>query len=676
MFTVIIAEKEHIEKTEEYGLFLKPFLASGDVVFCQWNPRARTLEDMLPALSDVVGRRKVWRAVIVSDEAGILKQNPFDMVSHLPERFTGPIRGSKETVAEEEDFVYSEEYQAYLEAEHQKKLLAYEEAAENPLTRLTTFFCNTPTVTKAEESALAENDPGYLRYIAEHRRKQELRRQIIGDEVMETVQPTEVLCIAKRTYVSAEREFDTVWSSHTELEYSRFYDRNMYFDKMRYLVFDILPKTQRDYMFDYIRFLYVTILLASNDIPSGCLAAERVYKLDCENDETALGKLLKTYEAKLNLTKENLEAKVKQIQEKKPRVFTDREARQIFCAKVDQPVIFGADVDREELFVKTHQIGLSDGCPTDEERMWEREFGRSQKELAGMLKQSRRALKRVAANARSRQDEIYDSVELLNEFQLEDIQDFVDNQELEMLRTDVVDLYDEEAFFGEAKQMDKQIRGKIQKRMYKNTTLALGGAACAMFLLSFFTLFFKNMTQSVIRFAASLVFTALGIGAFALVAVATLFLLRGELVFSFKLFNDVLRKLSNQIYSAMDRYAKYLGHVSNIRRGNAVLNAVSRKDNPDQDMIILYKKHIADIEKAKAEAKDVFGPYMVGSVPVQSDQLFAYDFDFETPMDYQYPLPYTEGTACKITFIQTGVSAYVPVEFIKKIMVRREELYE
>ena len=680
MFTVIIAQKDFIEKTEEYGMFLKPFLASGDVVFCQWNPGETCLEDMLPTLNDAVGRRKHWRALIVCDEAGIHKQNPFDLVTHLPERFTGSIRGNAERSSEAEssadEMFCSREYKQYLQAEHEKKLLAFEEAAENPLTRLVTFFCNTPTVTKEEDSALAEDDPEYLHYVVEHRRKQELRRQIIGDQVMETSQPTEVLCVAKRTYVSAEREFDTVWSSHTELEYSRFYDRNMYFDKMRYLVFDILPKTQRDYMFDYIRFLYATLLLASNDVPSGCLATERVYKLDCENDENALCKLLKTYEAKLNITKENLEDKIKKIREKKPRVFTDREARQIFCAKVEQPVTFGGEFDREELFVEHSRIGLANGCPEDEGRFWDRQYDRSRKALSGMLKQSRRALKRVAGNARTRQEDTFDSVELLNEFQLEDIQDFIDNQELEMLRTDVVDLYDEEAFFSDTKDLDRQIREKIDKRMYKKTTLALGGVACLMFLLGFFTLFFRNNTQNIIRFSASFRFAGLGLTVFAAVALVVLIFLRSELVLSFKNFNNTIRIMGNRVYSAMDLYSKYLGHVCNVRRGHAVLNAVNRKDNPDQDMIILYKKHIADIEKARAEAKDVFGQFMVGPLPANSEFMSAYDYDFEAPADYRYPLPYTEGTARKITFIQPGVVVKVPVEFVKQIMVRREELYE
>jgi len=245
-----------------------------------------------------------------------------------------------------------------------------------------------------------------------------------------------------------------------------------------------------------------------------------------------------------------------------------------------------------------------------------------------------------------------------------------------MLRTDVVDLYDEEAFFSDTKDLDREIREKIEKRMYQKTTLALGGAACLMFLLGFFTLFFRNNTQNIIRFSASFLFAAFGLAAFAVVAVVVLLFLRSELVLSFKHFNDVLRIMGNRVYSAMDTYSKYLGHVCNVRRGHAVLNAVNRKDNPDQDMIILYKKHIADIEKARAEAKDVFGQFMVGPLPAHPEYMSGYDYDFESPADYRYPLPYTEGTARKVTFIQPGVVVKVPVEFVKQIIVRREELYE
>lgn len=701
MFTVIIAEKEHIDKIHEYELFLRPFLTAGDVVFCQWNPREARLADMVPDLADKVGRRREWRAVILCNEDGLHQQNPFDLVKTRPRRFEGAIRGtardaqqsvavSQENMPEDDieiyarivhnerdlDNIYSEEYKKFLEEEHERKLQAYEEAAGNPLTRLVTFFCDTPTVTKGLESQMNDGDPDFRRYIVEHQRKEALRRQILDGEQMDIFQPTEVLCLAKRTYTSAQKEFDTVWSSHTEMEYTRFYDRNMYFDKMRYLVFDILPKNQRDYMFNYIRFLYAAILLASQHVPSGCLAAERVYTLQCENDEDALSALLQTYEAKLKLTKEYLNQEIQKIREKKPRVLSDREVKAVFEIQTNQAVLPDGDFSQEELTVRTVQFGLADGCRHDEAILWDREYKRTQEALGKLLKQSRRGLKKSAKNARSLDDVSYERMECLNEFQVEDIQEYTDNQEMEMLGTQTMDLYNEEPFREDMEQAHKKVHRKIRTRMYRGTTLALGAVACLMFILGFFTVFFRNSGSGAFSLVTALIVVGVALGVFAVSAVVVLFFLRWGLVKEVRDFNESMAQLGHRVFDATAQYSKYLNHMTNVRRGYGVLDAVANREDPDHDRIVLYKKHILDIETALAEVRMVFGQFMVGSEHARTDQLKPYDHNFNIPMDYAYPLPYHPGTARRITFVQKGVFADVPVEFVKSLMVRREELYE
>lgn len=701
MFTVIIAQEEYVEKVQQYELFLRPFLESEDVKFCKWNTEGQRLSEMVPDLAGIVGRRKEWRAVILSDEEGLNKQNPFDLVDQKPEPFTGEKRGADSVLAKEGDregdesgpeltndqlvdlernldYIYSDEYKAYLEQEHRKKLAAYEQAATKSLTRLVTFFCNGPTVTKGSTSSMAEKDSDYRRYVAESQRKKELRSEILGTEIMEIAQPKEVLCIAKRTYECDECEYDTLWSVHTEAEYSRFYDRNMYFDKMRYLVFDILPKEQRDYSFDYIRYMYATILLATNTIPNSCLSAERVYSLECENDEHALRVLLQTYDAKLDATKEMLKQRIREIHQKKPLTLTDSEAARLFDSRVEQTVVLDDSVKAEDLYAKPQLIGLANGCSRNEEVVWEEEYSRSRRTLNKMLKQTRRALKRAATAAQSQQDVPIGNVLMLNEFQKEDVQDFVDAQELEMLRVDTVDLYNEEAMAEQMEAADKEVKEKIKTRMFRGTTLAVGGVACGAFLLGFFTVFlnFKNAQQNFFNFGTTLILLGVLMGLFAVGAIVTLFFLRSGLTGKFREYNEVVHGVDVQLHQAMGKYTKYLTHACNMRRGYGVLNAVQESVNPDVQTVTLYMKHIADMERAKDENKDVFGQFMVGKKDVRHEDATPYTWNFDKAEDYQYPLPYTEGTVRKITFVQSGVEATVPVDFVKRIVVRREELYE
>ena len=672
MFTVIIAEKEYIDKLEEYKLFLKPFLSNRELAFCEWHTDKTSFAEMLPTLASEVGRRKDWRAILICDEKGISQQNPFDLVNLPAEKYEGPLHGVDPTTETgETDTVY----QQYLEAEHQKKLHAYTLAAENPLTRLVTFLCDDPTVTVTQTETLSKNDPGYGRYVAQVQKKAELRANIRGDEVIETAQPKEILCVARRTYCSAADEFETVWSSHSELEYSRFYDRNLYFDKMRYLVFDILPKTQRDYSFDYIRFLYATLVLGAKELPAGSLVPERVYRLECENDEAALKRLLQTYEYKMNVTKEELLQKIRDIEGKKPRLLRDKEVQQIFSAQAT-PAVLDADFDVEPMYAAYQKIGFADGCPTDVAIFWNGEYKRSQKTLFQLLKLSRRAVKRAARETRCQQEEALDDALLLNEFQLEDVQERINNQELEMLRTNLVDLYSEKAFLEDMEEDDKNIQKKIETRMYRRTTIAVGVIAALLFSFGFLSLFYHNASSNVFNFSTGLIITGVAVGAFIVVAAVALFFLRNALVERFKDFNETMHTIHGRISGGMAQYTKYLTHVYNVRRGYAVLEAAEKLQNPDAGKVILYKKHICDIEAAKAAVRDIFGQFMEDAVPFDRASVLPYEYNYDRPTEYVYPLPYTEGTCCHIQFMQADTKTDVPVDFMKSLTVRREELYE
>lgn len=668
MFTVIIAEKEYIDKVKEYQLFLKPFMDRKKVAFCQWYPEYDRLADMVPTLAEEVGRRLEWRAVIICNEKGINQRNPFDLVTHLPSKYSGAKPGDPEGENE------ADEYEEYLQSEHKNKLLAYEEATSNPMTKLVTFMCESPTVTKVQLSS--NEDAGYVRYITENSRKQELRKSILGSEIIETAMPCEILCVAKRTAGICAEEFDTVWSSHTETEYSNFCDRNMYFDKMRFMVFDILPRTQRNYAFDYVRFLYATILLASNDIPSGCLNPARVYSIQCKNDEDALCDLLYAYEAKLDATKNLLEQRINKLNQEKARRLTDREAEQIFCAKVTVPVAIDNEFDKSELYVSTNGIGLSNGCPSSEEGVWDTRYTKSKKTLHRLLKQTHRSLRHAAKDAHTFDYIDVDRVGLLNEFQLDDVKEHIDNEELAMVATHTPDLYNEEAFAERMEEGSDNVKRKIKKRMQKLATVAVGAVGILAYILGFVTMFFRNSDSNAFNWTATGIIVLSALGAICAIAFVTLFFLRGALIKRFKGYNRVMSDIDGDIKMALNEYSHYLSHMCNVRRGFLVLNTAHSKENPNTEKVTLYTKHIIDIEAAKAELKEVFGHYMTEESDIDITEVAEYDFNFDRPCEYVYPLPYSAGDAKTITFIQPGITTEIPVSFVESIVVRREELYD
>lgn len=674
MFTVVIAEKEHINSIQEYKVFLKPFIDDARVEFCEWRPEETSLADSVPHLVDAVSRHREWRAIVLCDENGLEKKNPFERVE-----FTAP--GYVPLTETEDEALLIEHRQRYLDELKELKFRAFEQAARQPLTQLMARLCEGPLLTKNKNSRVAEfMEPidrlDYLEYQEESWKKQELREQIIAGEKLNISLPAEVVCVAKRTHTQQEYDINTSWEPHEDIQYSRFYDWNLYFDKMRYLVFDILPKDNQDYEFDYIRFLYAVMILANNDTPSGVLRPNRVFCLNCENDEKALVRLMSLYDAKLAQTGSVLTSKVNAIQSAEKARLSDRDARMIFCSNINVPVTISQEVDRSGLYADPKSLGLSTDCPKDNEYgEWDRTYLNSRKTLHRLLKQPRRALKSAAADMRRMNHVDLGKAGILNEFQAEDVKEYTGEEELNMVSVVTPNLFDTERYEKQMTEHCKTIHRKIETRMTRKTTIALGLVALGLYLIGFLPLLFNNLSDAK-NIMWSLVITGAAVLLLAVVSIVCLLFLRGSLQELYRAFNRLMHGINGEIDGSLALFSRYLSHACNVMRGFSVLNFLARNEDPDTMRIRVLKKHLADICRTREELREIFGRYISEHADIDPNKVDAYLYDFTRAVDFPYPMPYSEGMKCQIEFMQPGNTVQVPVNFVKRITVRREELYD
>ncbi len=656
MFTVVIAEKEHLDGIKEFGSFLKPFLDAAHIAFCEWIPDEETLADSVPELTAQVSRHDEWRAVIIADGAGLKRKNPFDLAG-----YEQPVCGAGES------------RESFLLRVRQAKFAAFGRAAKQPLTRLVTHLCEWPIVAEGRNNAAA--DPEFAEYLAESLRKQELRREILGDENPVISLPAEVICLARRTCGETDYDINTLWTPHIDHNYSRFYDWNMYFDKMRYLVFDLLPEDHKNYTFDYIRFLYVTLLLANNETPPGCLNPNRVYNIGCENDESALDRLFSGYNAKLCATEELLEERLRELKAKQKERLSDRESEAIFCGNVNIPVVVLDGVDKSGLYAKPGEIGLSTDCPTDNEYgIWHSTYQRSRRTLGRLVKQPRRALKKAASDMRNMKTADLDRALLLNELQLEDVEEHTSEEELSMVDTVTFGLYGTEDYEKRMEGSDREIRRKIKTRMTKSRTVALSSAVLLIYLAGFLPLVFGNLTDSTgLGYSLLLAFGAVLL--VALAALICLFCLRGALTSLMRSFNTIMHGIDNEIEEGMASYSRYLSHACNVMRGFSVLNFCKSRKDPDALLASVYKKHILDLRRARENTMEVFGQFISGQSGCD-EKAEVYDYDFDRAVDYSYPIPFGERFRRQAEFMQAGNYVAIPVDFVRRVTLRREELYD
>ncbi|MCQ2538946.1 MAG: hypothetical protein MJ114_00720 [Acetatifactor sp.] len=712
MFTVVIAEKSHIDAIEEYGIFLKPLLKKSNIHFCEWVPGENNLTLSVPNLRETVGSRDEWRAILLCDESGIGEKNPFDQIKpqlpKYPELIVPSVKDEEEITKEEVDKkvkeakrnaktaqapaapVVVESREALLErleAEYEEKrkqyfvdlkdakFKAFAEASNNPLTRLATFLCYDKAVIHGKDT-LANEDPAFAEYIEESKEKERLRKEILDSDVkMEIAAPVELVCIAKRTYTEEEYDINNSWASHMEGEYSKFTDWNMYYNKMRYLIFDILPKNHRNYTNDYIKFLYTILLVAEHEAPRGALRSDRVYNITCENNKEALDSTLSLYDAKLAMTEEILEGRLRELKNKPFKAVEDEDVQATYCTETPVLVSSAQHVSRDGFYAKPKQIGLTGNCPRNELTVWGNTFDTAKKTLALVMKQSKRAVRKAAADMHTMINPDLNKAGLLNEFQVEDVTEFTDHQERAMVDVPTRDLGNMSEFLEEMEKQNKMITKAMMGRMTRNTALVIGIVSILIYLIGFLPLLLSNYASDTSKMVALIIIGVVTL-LMVLLGILRLLIFRSHIRKMLKEYNGIMRDIEEDIDDTEKKFTEYLTHTLSSIKGFAVLEFLGDYKDPNSQKMLVIRKHLADIRRNREELKDIYGSYISGTYVFGEDQLKPYEFNFDRGVDYTYEIPFNTDHMSRMEFMQPGNTVYVPIDFLERIVLRREELYE
>ena len=654
MFTVIIAEKEHIDRIREYDVFLKPFADLRHIALCRWEPQEDTLRKAVPELEEVVAGEKVWRAVILNTSEGSLQRNPYDLVSYTP-----PQR-------DEDDMP------AYLAKLREEKFAAFRQAIQKPLTRLVTYLCDQPLIQEGRNAAA--QDLEFAEYQAEAQYKQELRAQLLDGESIDFPRPAEVLCISPRLYCQRSDELRSSWNEHVEHQYSAFADWNMYFDKMRYMVFDLPPENYQTYAFDYIRFLTVVMLVAGQKTPLGAMRPNRLYCIDCENDSEALTALLQRYDQKLYATDALLEQKIKTVYEEIYPTVSNREVLGNLCAKVTVPVTLREDFNLSDIYVTGVHLGLSTDCPVEEELLWDENQGQSGKAIHRLFKQPARSLGRALDNFRGLNRVQNCKYGKLDSFQLEDVREHIRDEELAMLQSAADAAFDQEGFNKRIKKSDEAVREKIETRMTRARTVGTGAILLALFVMSCAPMLFSNFENLQAR-GLSFGMVGIGLAILAVTSLVCLFFLRGALKRKFNEYNETASEAANAVMGQMNDYSRYLSHACNVMRGYSVIDNYELVGTETDPRILVYRKHQEDIRQQREQLRTTFLFFFPREYEAKPDVEEAYAYEFDRAKDYAYPMP-CGARQRVIDYLQKDNHVTLPVNFIESITLRTEELYE
>lgn len=696
LFTVLIAEKEHIDAIrKENKLFFEPFLNSKDLAFCCWNPLGRTINEAVPELLDTVGREKQWRAVIINNcsEETVKTRNPFDSADDsVIKSITTPSQQPNDGETSDE---WISKWEIYFEALTKAKNEMYRNTLELPLQKLATWLCFRPEdyilndvkdKQSIHEWALECLEGDEIKpstrleilernqYKCELRLKESLRREFMDDKYLNIAYPSEVHCISTRTTENTFFDPDVYWNIPSDNDYSAFADRNMYFDKMRFMVFDLLPETHRNFRTDYIRFLASVLIFVSNPTPISAMQARRLYLLEAETDETPLRILVNSYNKKLESTAEVIENEMERIRNEIPSELTDKVAESLFCTPKDVAVLLDESCDTEKVFAKNN-YGLSYDCPENEHHKWNREYDSSQKELAYIIKQQSRAVKKSVNQAHYASEVIDVNINRLTPLQIDDVKDYTNNSENEMVASIPPDFSDISKYTDRMAEQSENVKKVLSRRMSRKVTIVLSAVCLVLYLICYLPFFFTNNSTPV-TVSTAILFTAAMLGLLASIMFITLFFLRSSVKKAVKAFNDTARGVINDIETYLKKVSKYLSAMCSVRRGFSVQNHANKNVDEFTKSLRIRRKHLEDIRKKRAQLLEDYEEYFDDKKYCDEVMSRPYDYNFDLQMEYDYAAPFLAGDVRQIEFMNSGNYVTVPSSYVTKISVRMEGIYD
>ncbi len=696
MFTVLIAQKEHIDAIQQGNkLFFEPFLENKELAFCYWDPAGQSLTDSVPGLLDAVGRHKDWRAVILNNATikSSKQRNPFDIVD------SSGITSLKMPVQQPEigdDLAaWKESWKQYYEDLTQAKETIFRDALKLPFQKLTTWLCFRPEdyvlndVREKQDvldwamGVLGRDDikpSAWLellereQYKLELRMKENIRRAFIAENYLSIAYPTEVHCISLRSAENNYFDPDAFWNIRQDSAYSTFADRNMYFDRMRFMVFDMLPPTHRNFRADYIRFLATVLVFISNPAPGSALQARRLYRMEVETDDTPLCTLVTSYDKKLSATAEVIEIEMDRIRSEIPGKLSDKDAEALFCTPRDISVMLDESCDPEKVLAE-QDYGLYFDLPEDEHKKWTRDYQTSEKSLIYIAKQQSRAVRKSVSQMHMSSEVTDVNVSRLTPLQIDDIREYTENAEDEMVASMPRDFTDVSEYTQRMAEESQNVEKAIARRMTKKTTTILSAICLGLFFACFLPFLFSNVGnfQTVLT---AIILSAVMLGVLAAIMFICLLFLRTTVVNAVRQYNTTAKDIMNDIQSSMRQFSKYLSASCNVRRGHAVQNYA--RENLDEYTMSLRirRKHLEDIRRTRAYLAEQYHDYLAGASFCDETMSRPYEYDFDQRTEYAYPAPFLAGDCRQIEFVSNGNLVTVPSSYITKILVRMEGIYE
>lgn len=744
MLTVIIAEEKIIEQFKTLNTVLSPF-QKNEVIFCRWNTKGETIDEILPELKTLIPHKTQWKAVVITgDNKGFI--NPFDYVNNLKAEdqssgFETPLMRKCEARFNDYDRatlnplvklssalcespLYAETIEPEIYEDIMSNKLSLEEymfsrkihsmntkkiavdIRRNDLKRLETFVPkdkadsflrhlaekNVPELINAltkdnlvkflryiSTEEFATLDLGYWAVVLENTKLSMLHKELNEKYSLGIMRPQEVLYLAVRNYDTRLHKNKMVWIDKNEMDYSDFVKANLYNERIRFMVYDAQSEEKYNLLSEQLKFHTLLQIVAMFGNSAHALNKNRLYSVNVEYDHHEFSEIVAKYIAKLNATATAIKEEIYTLKSQELPPLDNKSARQLFESAVDIPVKVDREYDKEN-FKVFQKVGLFRDRPGEEGQRWDAQVHTINLLFKRFLREPVRAIKKACRIDLRNKSVIYDERVIgLNEAQRDDIRIKAEEEEQAMVEALTKSGYDVENFKERINDADKNVKDYIKQRMAKKKALNVIGIALIAFVCGFIPLLWSN-SNNWETFLYSALLLVCSVLIYSVCGWIYLIVSKKGLKKKIEEFNQVLESIYSEVKSSLDDYSRYLAHTCMVMRENSVLQLSENCETERDRAIKILNYNLFAVESVKANAWEFGSDFSgvrnedykeyTGEAPI-----LPFDYDFTQQKMYTYPL-YDVKQETDIDYMVNGYKVKIPISYIKKVTVEREELYE
>ena len=632
MYSVIIMTTESMENYLRYQNVFRKAEREGHVGFVTWQQEGRTLDEALPGLRALTDDKKEWRAIIVQPE-GSGKQNPYDLVT------------KEEDAASESEF---------------------------PLIRLVHMLGSVPTPEKEFKAVLLEEphmEPRMIYEPVSDPEQERAFRALQAKYAYDGVRPATIFLITTREPWRDPEDISSDLIRHQESESSQFWRKNRYPAICRFLVFDMLKQGPIREQADYFRFWLAVRLISTNKIDPATVQAYRLYRTDLEFDFPVMEDNFQQMVERLASVRYYVEGSIHQEMRG-----LSAGMEELPDYKMDISVAYETPKDNKSS-IKNRNFKLIGRGASKEIAFWEQEKEQIEKQILKNVRAADRALDQTASRMKDHYTISEKKSILLDRYQKEDL-----INETEDLYRDIIRLQGglpgNNDLTGKAEKESDDVIRELRRRISAGPVMATIAIGLLVSIGMYLPAIVQLARRELVSTPAVIGGMLLPIVLMSICGLVVLLTQRAHLRGLISIFNSKIASASSQLDSNADHYSNYLEAVLSHSRGRSLLDMSERIEEKRGKLRNNKYLHIDAVEESLKMLSSWSNAFHL-QVDYDEPQVYELaDFDVRIP-PVDNPIYDLEGKQdCEIEVNRSGMEIAAPFEFIKRLELSREELYD